>query len=488
MKTRSIKKNYIFNLIFNLTNLVVPLIIAPYLSRILEVDGVGIKSYTFSIVSNFILFATLGISEYGQIEISKNRDNKHVYSKKLYEIGLLRIFTTLTILMIYIVTLVIPLFNHNYNEIYIILIINIIANVIDFSWFLRGIEEFKTITIVQVISKIVLLVGTLLLVKTKSDLNMAILINSITILVNSVLPLFVIKKYCEKVQLKELKVFSHVKESLIYFVPAIAIQIYTVLDKTMIGVITNSNVENGYYEQADKIIKILITVVTTTNTIMNSRISYLYQKHEMHQIKSLINKSMSLCMMIAVPITFGCMAIANLFVPMFFGEGYDNTISILIVLSPLAIIIGLSGLVGSHYYTPLGKKTQSNKYLIIGAIVNFVLNMLLIKTFKSLGAAVASVVAECTITFLYIFKCNKELFSFTSVLKSSYKYIISAVVMYIVLMIIKNYMSSGLISVVLLFAIGSFIYGILLLLLRDEYLYSALNEVKERIIKCKKEI
>lgn len=486
MKTKSLKKNYIFNLIYNLTNLMVPLIIAPFLSRILQVDGVGIKSYTFSIVSNFILFASLGISEYGQIEISKNRDNRKNYSRKLYEIGLLRIATTLIVLVVYIVTLILPIFNNSYNDIYIILIINIIANVIDFSWFLRGIEEFKTITFVQIISKIVLLVGTLVFVKTKSDLNLAILINSLTLLVNSILPLFVIKKYCVKVKIKELRVFSHVKECLVYFVPAIAIQIYTVLDKTMIGLITNSNIENGYYEQADKVIKILITVVTTTNAIMNSRISYLYQKKDMNEIKRLINKSTCLCMLIAIPITFGCMAVSSLFVPMFFGDGYDKTINILIALAPLSIIIGLSGLIGSHYYTPLGKKAQSNKYLIIGAIVNFVLNMFLIRSLKSTGAAIASVVAECVITFLYIAKCNKKLFNFALIFKSSYKYFISAVVMYFVLILIKNHLNCGLVSVAILVVVGCFSYGMILLVLKDKYLYSVLNDLKEKMKNFKK--
>lgn len=486
MKTKSLKRNYIFNLIYNLTNLMVPLIIAPFLSRVLQVDGVGVKSYTFSIVSNFILFATLGISEYGQIEISKNRDNKKIYSKKLYEIGLLRVVTTLIVFVIYICTLVLPIFNNSYNDIYIILIINIIANVIDFSWFLRGIEEFKTITIVQIISKIFLLIGTLVLVKSKADINIAILINSITLLINSVLPLFVIRKYCVRVSLKDLRVFSHLKECLVYFVPAIAIQIYTVLDKTMIGLITNSNTENGYYEQADKVIKILITVVTTTNTIMNSRISYLYQKQDIKEIKRLIDKSTCLCMMIAVPITFGAMAISNIFVPMFFGEGYDKTIDILIVLAPLAIIIGLSGLVGSHYYTPLGKKAKSNKYLIVGAIVNFVLNLLLIKSFKSIGAAIASIVAEFIITFLYIRNSNKKLFNFRFIFKSSYKYFISSIIMYIVLVSIKKYMSTGLITLGILIMVGCFVYVIVLLLLRDSYLFSVINDVKEGGVKWKK--
>ena len=160
MKNRSIKKNYLFNLIYNLTNLLIPLLIAPYLSRILEPDGVGIKSYTLSIVSNFILFANLGMAEYGQREVARNRENPYERSKKTYEIGMLRIITTLITLIIYVLTLVLPFMNTSNNIIYGILIINIVANMLDFVWFLQGIEEFKSISIIQIISKITMLIIT----------------------------------------------------------------------------------------------------------------------------------------------------------------------------------------------------------------------------------------------------------------------------------------------------------------------------------------
>lgn len=481
MKTRSIKKNYIFNLIYNITNLLVPLLIAPYLSRILEVDGVGIKSYTLSIVSNFILFASLGMAEYGQREIAKNRDDKYERTKKLYEIGILRVVSTIVVLLIYTLTLVLPIFNINYNAIYAILIINIIANMLDFSWFLQGIEEFKSISYVQIISKIFLVVMTFGLVKEKADLNISILINSLTLLINSLLPIFVIKKYCVKVKIKELKIFVHLKECIVYFIPAIAVQIYTVLDKTMIGLITNSNYENGYYEQADKIIKILITVVTTTNAIMKSRISYLYEKEEKNQIKRLIAKSTSLCMLISIPITFGVVAVADIFVPIFFGNGYEKTSIILMILAPLSIIIGISGLIGSHYYTPLGKKKISNKFLITGSVINFIANMMLIKPLGAIGAAIGTILAELTITILYLNKSDKELFNFKMFFKLSYKYFIAGIFMLISVLATKHYIGNGIKQLVVLVTIGIIVYVVTILILKDKYIYDNLREIREKI-------
>ena len=478
---KSLKRNYIFNLIYNMTNLLIPLLIAPYLSRILETDGVGIKSYTLSIVSNFILFATLGTSEYGQREISRYRDDNYQCSKKMLEIGILRIITTGIALVVYIPSLVLNIINFQNNVIYFILIINILANAIDFSWFLRGHEEFKTIAYVQIISKIFMLIFTFVCVKSKNDINVAILINSLSILISSILPLFVLRKYYIKVRMRELNPYSHLKDCLLYFVPAIAIQIYTVLDKTMIGIITNSSYENGYYEQADKIVKILITIVTTTNSIMNSRISYLYEKSKKDDISRLIKKSTSLCMLIAVPITFGIIAVSDMFIPIYFGEGYEKTSYLVIILAPLAIIIGISGLLGSHYYTPLGKRRQSNKYLITGSIINLCLNFLLIKNLKSIGAAISSVLAELVITILYIVNCDKTLFNFKMLVKLSYKYFISAVIMTFLLFIVKSFCTLEIKSLIILIGTGICIYILLIILFRDKYVVEQFSEIKEKI-------
>ena len=481
MSNKSIKKNYIFNLIVNLTNLLIPLVTAPYLSRILQVEGVGVKSYTLSIVSNFILFATLGMAEYGQIEIARNRDDKYKYSKKIYELGLLRCISTIIVIVIYIITFSSELINTQYNEIYTILIINILANALDFSWVLRGMEDFKPISIVQIIAKIFMLTATFAFVKTSNDLNIAILINSLNILLNSILILPILKRYCIRVKLKDIRIFSNVRESLVYFIPSIAIQIYTVLDKTMIGVITNSNVENGVYEQADKIMKIVLTVVSTVNTIMSSRIAYLVRAKKGNEIKILIKKSTSLCMLIALPITFGTIVIADYFIPVFFGEGYDKAINVLRILSPLAVIIGLSGVIGSHYYTPFLKKRMSNKYLITGAIINFVMNILLIKNFKSMGAAIATIFAEMVVTSLYIINCDKKIFNMKMCIKNSYKYLIASISMAIIVLFVKNILQINILSVCILGVIGMVSYGLILLILKDEYLYSVLSDLGGKI-------
>lgn len=481
MAQKSIKANYIYNLIYNLATLLSPLLVAPYLSRILGVNGVGIRSYTLSIVSNFIIFASLGVAEYGQREIARNRDNKYERSKKLYEIAILRIITTVIITIVYSITFVIPGINNQYNVIYAILIINIVANMLDFSWYLQGIEEFKCISIIQTITRIGMIIATFTCVKQASDVEVAVLINSIVLLLNAIIPIIMVVKSIEKVKIRELHPFSHLKQCIIYFIPAIATQIYTVLDKTMIGIITNSTYENGYYEQADKILKIVIAFITTANIIMRSRISYLFVNNKIEEINKLISKSIHITLMLAWPTMFGIIGVASVFVPIFFGSGYEKTISLLIILAPLAIIIGISNLLGSHYLTPAGKKSKSTIGLIIGAVVNLILNICLIPKLQSIGAAIASVVAELAVTIIYIIlsKNNVDVKEF---IKASYKYCISSAFMLFIIEMLKVNMDISIKSLLVLIIIGVLTYGILLIILKDKFLMDMLKGIFSKIL------
>lgn len=473
----SLTKNFIYNLFYNIFNVLAPLLVSPYISRVLGVDGVGISSYTLSIVSNFIIIASLGTATYAQREIAMCRENKYEYSKKTFEIGILRFFMTFFIGIIYTICFVLPIFNHEYNFIYGILLINIVSNMLDFSWFFQGIEDFKKISIVQIISKILFMIGTFTLVKSADDLDIYVLINSVVLLMNSVIPFIYILKYCQKVPFKELKFVKHLKASMIYFVETIAVQIYTVLDKTMIGAITGSSAENGFYEQADKLVKATISLIISINVIMRSRASYLYTKNDTEGIKRLIAKSLDLLTFLVWPIIFGVIAVADWFVPVFFGPGYEKVVLLIYILSPIVVIIGISNLLSSHYYTPIGKQSISNKFLVTGAIVNLIINFILIKPFGSLGAAVASVIAEFVITVLYLYFA-RNVIKIKDIVKKSLKNIFASIIMILVVVELKQILALSTINLCLVILAGIIVYGIIALILRDEFLIYVIDKIK----------
>lgn len=479
LNMKSIKKNYIYNLSYNLLNVLLPLLVAPYLSRVLGVEGVGTASYTLSIVSYFILFSNLGIATYGQREVSMHRDDKYEYSKKVYEIGLFRIISTLICTIVYYFLFVSPCVNQEYNVIYLILTLNILSNAFDFSWFLRGLEEFKYTSTFQIISKLLYALGIFLLVKDANDLNISILLSSMSLLLTSFLTFLTLFKYCQKVSLKQLKITSHLKDCLIYFIPAIATQIYTVLDKTMIGLFSTT-IENGYYEQADKLIKVILSLLTSLNSVMQSRASYLFSKKNMEQLKKYIAKSFSFLSFLAIPLTFGIICVSSYFVPLFFGDGYDKVIINLIIISPILISIGVSNLLGSHYLTPAGKRRISNRAIVLGAIINFLLNLVLIRKYASVGAAISTIIAESIIAIMYV-HYSKEVINFKDIFRLSRNNLFAGIIMSCVVLLLKQFLSISWLSLIMICGLGASIYFVILYLLKDIFLIELINMLKNKL-------
>lgn len=476
---KSIKKNYLYNLSYNLLSVLLPLIVAPYLSRVLGVEGVGTASYTLSIVSYFILFSNLGIATYGQREISMHRDNKYLYSKKVYEIGLFRIISTIICIIIYYFLFVSTYINKQYNIIYFILMLNIFANAFDFSWFLRGLEEFKYTSTFQIISKLLYAVGIFVFVKDSDDLNISILLSSISLLLTSFLTFLTLFKYCQKIPLNQLKIASHLKDCFIYFIPAIATQIYTVLDKTMIGIFS-TKIENGYYEQADKLIKVILSLMTSLNSVMQSRASYLFSKNNIDQLKQYILKSFEFLSILSVPLTLGIMCVSSYFVPLFFGSNYDKVIVNLVIISPVLVFIGISNLLGSHYLTPTGKRRISNRAIVLGAIINFSLNLILIRRYASIGASISTIIAEGIIAIMYTFY-SSEVINFRDILKIFYNKLLAGLVMCCVVLLLKHILVIDWFSLIIMCAAGAVIYFMVLYLLKDKFFIEITNMAKGKL-------
>ena len=242
MSPKSIKKNYIFNVAYQILTILTPLITAPYLSRVLQPDGIGRVSFAESIVSYFSLVAVMGISSYGQREISYVQNDVAKHSEVFWNAKILGFCTAGITIVIYIIF---SLLQKENATLYLILTLNLVANFFDITWFFQGMEDFAKTVTRNAIVKIMQICYIFLFVKDKTDL-----------------PLYVLS----------------------LFIPSVAIQIYTVLDKTMIGVITGSEYENGYYEQAMKISKMLLVLVTSLSTVMVPRIGHLFENNKKDEI------------------------------------------------------------------------------------------------------------------------------------------------------------------------------------------------------------
>jgi len=477
----SVKINYILSTLYELLCIITPFITAPYLARVLGAEQIGVNSLVTSHQAYFLLLATLGTSAYGSREIARNRDNEYERSKVFWEIEILSILTSCISITGWILFV---LLSTQYKIYYIILTIGILNRLFEINWLYSGLEQFKYTITRNAIVKIIGIILIFLFVKTKEDLYLFILINTSCTFLGSLSMWIPLKKFIIKIPLKELKIFRHLKETLIFFIPTIATSIYTILDKTLIGAITHEESQNGYYEQANKIITIIRTITFgSLNTVMGSRISYLYTQKKIDEIKDKISKSIDFVMLIGIGCCFGIIGVANHFVPFFYGPGYDEVIPLLYILSPIVLIISISNCLGSLYYTPVGKRIQSAMYLIIGAVLNLIANLILIPSLKSRGAAIGSIIAESIISILYFANC-KGFYTLKQLALSVYKKIIAGLIMFIYLFIINKYvLLSHEVTLLIQVSGGIIIYFLILLLFKDSIILYCKNVLIKKIHK-----
>lgn len=474
MQEPSVKKNFIYSTSYQILNVLTPFITAPYISRVLGAEGIGIQSYTQSIQQYFLMFAALGTLSYGAREISMNRNDVYKRSKLFWEIELMTVSTSLLAVVGWVILI---LFSSKYKVYYTVLTIGIFASMFDISWFFEGIEQFKLEVIRNSFFKILGIICLFIFIKSPNDLLLYIFITTVSTLLSSLSLWPYMKRYLVKVNPREFVFKRHFRETLIYFIPTIATSIYTVLDKTLIGLITNSAAQNGYYQQAEKVINLAKSVVfTAINSVIGVRNSFLFAEKKYDEIHEKIKQSFNFIFFAGFACCFGIMGVAKTFVPLFFGPGYDAVVELLYIFSPIIIIIGISNCLGSQYYTPCGKRRQSANYLIVGSVVNLSLNLLLIPKFGAYGAAVASVAAETAITILYV-KYSEGYGDVRLLINTGLKKLVAGIGMFAVVYPMNKILINPLILIVFEIVTGALLYGLLLLVLRDEWMCQIVKTV-----------
>lgn len=480
MNNKSITKNYLYNLTYQILVLILPLITAPYISRVLGAENIGIYSYTLSISAYFILFGSLGIALYGQREIAYKQDNTKEITKTFFEIVFLRIITTSISLIIFYFIFVVE--KNLYNIYYKVLIIEIIASCFDISWFFQGLENFKKTVFRNILVKLISVICIFLFVKTSDDLIIYFLIYVLSVLLGNISLWFYLPQYLGKINIKEINIFRHVKPTIMLFIPQIAIQIYTMLDKTMIGAIIEDKSEVGFYEQSQKIVKMTLTVITSLGTVMLPRVASCFANNDKAKISGYMNKSFCVVFLLAFPIIFGILAISDSFVPVFFGVGYEKVSILMKVISPIILFIGLSNVIGNQYLLPTKRQKQYTKSVIYGAIVNIILNSCLIWKYGAIGASIGTVCAEFIVTSVQIYYIRNE-FKLTNILISMKNYCISSFIMYIICICLDNIIINNLYSTIIQILVGSITYLLCLLLMKDNFVLEELKKIKNKILK-----
>ncbi len=477
-KNSSVKKNIAYDTFYRILSTLTPFVTAPYVARVIGAEGIGIQSYTQSIQSYFIMFASLGTAMYGSREVARKRDDKGDTSQLFWEIELLCCFTTLICFIAYIPLIVCSV---NYSEIYLVLSLGVIGTALDISWFYTGLEKFKSLVKRNTAVKVAEVVLLFLLVKSSDDLIIYISISSFTSFFCVISYWVGLPKLINKPKWRTLKVLRHLKGTLVFFIPSIASSIYLMLDKPLLEWITKDSSELGYYQQAQKFVDVLKSIVfVSINSVVGVRMSNLFAHDEKDTIKNNFKESLNYIFFMGFGCVFGLSGIAKNLVPLFFGPGYDKVIPLIYLFSPIVIIIGISNCLEMQYFTPCGRRVESIHYLVVGAITNLTCNVLLIPYFKAFGATFATLLAEGIITLLYI-KNSKNFISYREIVCIGYKKLIAGVIMFIPVFYLGKIGLNIVVTLSIQIVSGVAVYTFVLWVLHDEWLISFVSVMLKKI-------
>lgn len=470
---KNLKKNFIMNFIKILINLLFPLITFPYISRILLPEGIGRVAFVQSINNYFLLFINLGIPLYGIREIARVRNNGLEKSKVFSEILFLNIFTTIIGITFYFIFYQLNMITDD-REIFLIFSVVLLFNFLSVDWFFQGIEDYKYITVRTIIVKIISFIFLIIFVKEKSDICKYAIIVVFSLIGSNFFNIIRALKLV-KLELKGLNIKRHLKGILIIFSMNLAISIYTNLDSVMLGSY-GSKYALGIYSAASKMIHLILGIITSLGAVLLPRISnYISEKKE-EEIKIILEKTFSFLIALIIPSIIGLYFTGNEIIRLFAGKEYIEAVITLKILSLIILFIGFSNFVGIQILYPRGEEKKVFYSVLIGAIVNFSLNLFLIPKYLQNGAAIATCIAEFMVIVVQIYLGNKYL-NFKIFNLNNFKFIISSCIMGVLLYFIQDFKVNILMSLIIKIILGSGSYILVLLILKEENLYEIIEKI-----------
>lgn len=462
---KSIKINFLFNLINTVTSLLFPLITFPYVSRILLPEGIGIINFYQSIVQYIVLLSSLGIPMYAIRETAKYRDDRRKSSITTLEILSLHfILTFIGYLIVFILCCTVSEIKENI-PLFLILSAQLFFTVIGCEWFYQGVEDFKYITIRSIIVRTISVVFLFIFVKSREDILLYGVYCVAGIYAGNVFNFYRLRKYLDFSVLKELKPFKHLKPALKIFVLNLVISLYVNLNSVMLGFLKGPE-SVGFFTAATKITQLLLGLTSALGTVMLPRLSNLVANNNISEFNRLANLATKFMFAITLPLSVAVIMLADNLILLLSGNAYEEAILTLQILSFIIFAIGLSGVLGLQILYPLGKENIVIKSTAVGAAINFLLNFILIPKFSHQGAAVATLVAEIgvTATMMYI---GRGFIPINWKDKELLNYVIGTLMMAVGIYLVFLFKMDIIPELIISFIIGCIIYALYLKIKND---------------------
>ncbi len=393
---RTLGRNFLYNVIYQMLLIVIPLLTTPYIARVLGAERVGIYTYTYTVANYFVLFAMLGQKNYGNRSIAVVRDDRVRLRAVFSEIYGLQALCGVICIAVYVLFCI---FFGGENRLYFYIEgLYVLSALFDISWFFMGLEQFRVTVSRSIVIRLLTLIAIFVFVRDEGDLAVYALIMALGMLLSQLTLWYCLPRYLgsRKEGLLHPTVracLRHLPSELVLFIPVIAVSLYKMMDKLLLkGMSTYTEV--GFFESADRIIGIPLGVITALGTVMLPRMSHLAAADDREQSAHYIRMSMRFAMFLGVGMMCGLYAVAEDFVPLFLGEGYTPVITLLRLLTPTVLFIAWANVIRTQYLIPNHRDTGYIVSVLLGAAVNLALNLLLIPYMQATGAVIATLGAE----------------------------------------------------------------------------------------------
>lgn len=450
----SLKKNLAYNVAYQILVIILPLITAPYVSRVLGADGLGTYSYIFSIVTYFGLFGMLGIANHGNRSVALVRDNRQKVSEAFSNTYIIQLCTTVIALLLYFL-FIYCWFSGDKTIAYIESII-VLSYVLDITWFFFGLEQFAVTVTRNAIIKIATVVAIFIFVRSREDLWIYALIMSCGMLFSQIYLWLRIRKYADFCKPSWSQVKSNIKPVLMLFIPAIAYSIYKLLDKVMLGAMSSIS-QVGLFDNAEKIINIPSSLITAFGTVMMPRITVLLGTGDEHRISYLNKISVRYFTLLVVGAAFGLAGICNVLAPVYFGSEFVGSAPIIAGLGFSLIFVTWANVIRTQYLIPNKLDKPYVISSVIGALANLAVNIILIPKFAGIGAMIGTIIAEFTVFFVQLILVRRS-FPMSQYLQPVLFLFPIGMIMFAVVYWIGAYMGNTIITLIIQILVGGFLY------------------------------
>lgn len=466
-KPKSIFFNMMINAILTVLNIIFPLITFPYAARVLMPEGIGKVNFAVSVVAYFGMFAQLGISTYGVRESAKVRNDREKLSKVVNELVTINITSALIVYFVFLISLlIVPRFSID-KTLFFVIGVSILLNSIGVEWLYQGLEKYGYITLRSAAFKLVSIIAMFIFVKAPSDY---IIYGAVTVFASSasnILNFVNLRKYVDLKPFDRQCYKKRLPTIMVFFAMSAATTVYTNLDNVMLGFI-KGNTEVGYYSTAVKVKTVLVSLITSFSAVLLPRTSFFIDSGKFDEFLEMIKKAVKTVLMISIPAAIFFMVFAKESVLILSGNLYLDSVPSMIAIMPTLVFIGVTNVLGIQMMVPMGKERIVLNSVLIGALIDLLINLLMIPKYGALGAATGTLVAEFVVLLyqlLLVSKMSIKVFDIKNILN----YTICSIIALLCALFISHFFASHILIIIFSGSIFLIVYSFTLYIAKDDF-------------------